>query len=57
VSVGMHGARAAIASLWSGALTALAPPSSRGYDSRGGKRWSLMATVLLLLFAVLGDGA
>jgi hypothetical protein len=56
VSVGMHGARPAIASLWPGALIALAPPSSHGCDSRGGKRWPLMAAVLLLLFAVLGDG-
>jgi hypothetical protein len=56
VSVGMHGARAAIASLWPGALTTLAPSSSRGCDSRGGKRRPLMAAVLLLLFAVLGDG-
>ena len=37
VSVGMHWARAAVASLWSGALIALAPSSSRGCDSRSGK--------------------
>jgi hypothetical protein len=46
-SVGMHGARAAVASLWPGALIMLAPSSSRGCDNRSGK--------LLLLFAVLGD--
>jgi hypothetical protein len=56
VSVGMHGARAAIASLWLRALTVLAPSPSRGCGSRGGKRQPLMAAILLLLFAILGDG-
>jgi hypothetical protein len=57
VSVGVHGARAAIASLWPGALVALALAPSRGCDNRSGRPWLLMATVLLLLFAILGDGS
>ena len=57
VRVGVHGARAAIASMWPGALVALALAPSRGYDNRSGRPWLLMATVLLLLFAILGDGS
>jgi hypothetical protein len=54
----MHLARAAIASLWSGALIALAPAPSHGCDNRSDRLWLLMAAVLLLLlFAVLGDGS
>jgi hypothetical protein len=52
----MHWARAAVTSLWSRALIALTPSSSRGCDSRSGKLWPLIAAALLLLFAVLGDG-
>jgi hypothetical protein len=56
VSIGMHWARAAVASLWPGALIALAPSSSHGCDSRSGKLRPLIAVVLLLIFVVLGDG-
>jgi hypothetical protein len=46
----------AIASLRPGALIALAPSSSRDCDSRSDKLQPLIAAVLLLLFAILGDG-
>jgi hypothetical protein len=52
----MHWTRAAVASLWSGALIALAPSSNRGCDSQSEKLWPLIVAVLLLLFAILGDG-
>jgi hypothetical protein len=55
VSVGMHWARAVVASLWPRVLIALALSSSRGCDSRSGKLWPLIVVVLLLLFAILGD--
>jgi hypothetical protein len=54
-SVGMHWARVAVASLWPGALIALALSSSRGYDSRSGKLRLLIPAVLLLPLAILGD--
>jgi hypothetical protein len=54
-SIGMHWARAAVASLWPGALITLAPAPNRDCDSRSGRPWLLMAVVLLLLFAILGD--
>jgi hypothetical protein len=55
VSVGMHGARAAVVSLWPGALIVLAPSSSHDCNNWSGNMWPLIAAVLLL-FAVLGDG-
>jgi hypothetical protein len=55
-SVGMHGARAAVAPLWPGALVALAPSPSRGSDRWSGNLRLLIATVLLL-FVVTGDGS
>jgi hypothetical protein len=57
-SVGMHWARAAAASLWPGALIALAPAPSRDCDNRGDRLRLLMAAVLLLLLlAVVGDNS
>jgi hypothetical protein len=56
VTVGVHRACAAVASLWPGALVALAPAPSCSYDDRRGRLRLLVATVLLLLFAVLDDG-
>jgi hypothetical protein len=56
-TVGMHRACAAVSTLWSGALVALAPAPSRRYDDQSGSLRLLVAVVLLfLLFAVLGDG-
>jgi hypothetical protein len=55
-SVGVHRARAAVASLWLGALVALAPAPSRGCDNRSG-RPRLLTVAVLLLFSILGDGS
>jgi hypothetical protein len=56
-TVGVHGACAAISTLRSGALVALAPAPSRRCDDRSGSLRLLVAAILLfLLFAVLGDG-
>jgi hypothetical protein len=54
-TVGVHRACAAVASLWPGALVALAPAPSRSCDDRSGRLRLLVATVLLL-FVVLDDG-
>jgi hypothetical protein len=55
-TVGVHRACATVASLWTGALVALAPAPSRSCDDRSGRLRLLVATVLLLLFAVLDGG-
>jgi hypothetical protein len=54
-TVGVHRACAAVVSLWSGVLVALAPALSHSCDDRGSSLWLLVAAVLLLLFAVLSD--
>jgi hypothetical protein len=56
-SVGVHKARAAVASLWPGALVALTSAPSRGCNNQSGRPRLLMAAVLLLLFAILGDSS
>jgi hypothetical protein len=55
-TVGVHRARAAIASLWTWVLVALVPAPSRSCDDRSSSLRPLVAAILLLLFAVLGDG-
>jgi hypothetical protein len=55
-TVGMHRACAAVAPLWPWALVALVLVPSRSCDDRSSSLRPLVAVVLLLLFAVLGDG-
>jgi hypothetical protein len=55
-TVGVHRACAVVASLWPWALVALVPAPSRSCDDRSSSLRPLVVVVLLLLFAVLGDG-
>jgi hypothetical protein len=55
-TIGVHRACVAVASLWPGALVALALAPSRSYDDRSSSLRLLMAAILLLLFVVLSDG-
>jgi hypothetical protein len=57
-TVGVHRACAVVASLWPGALVALAQAPSRSCDDWSGRLRLLVVVVLLLLllFAVLSDG-
>jgi hypothetical protein len=56
VTVGVHRAWAAIASLWPWALVALILAPSRSCNDQSSRLRPLVAVVLLFLFAVLGDG-
>jgi hypothetical protein len=42
--------------MWPWALATLVPAPSRSYDDRNSRLWPLVAVVLLLLVAALGDG-
>jgi hypothetical protein len=55
-TVGVHRACAVVASLWPWALVALVSAPSHSCDDRSSSLWPLVAAVLLLFFAVLGDG-
>jgi hypothetical protein len=55
-TVGVHMACVVVASLWSWALVALVPAPSHSCDDRSSSLRPLVAAVLLLLFAVFGDG-
>jgi hypothetical protein len=55
-TVGVYRAWAVVTPLRSRALVALVSAPSRSCDDQSSRRRPLGATVLLLLFAVLGDG-